>query len=123
MLPSIDATSVVVQFSGVAFKREGQGPEIVRDLMPTPRQFNLLEFQDGRAALLLDGVTLPAGSLRVAAADRRQRGGCRATRIWSPAPVRNASWRCRAVPSRALSSIAASICPQTEVSRSPSISI
>jgi hypothetical protein len=59
--PIDDATSVVVQFSGVAFKREGQGPEIVHDLTPTPRQFNLLEFQDGRAALLLDGVTLPAG--------------------------------------------------------------
>ena len=59
--PIDEATSVVVQFSGVAFKHEGQGPEIVQDLMPTPRQFNLLEYQDGRAALLLDGVTLPAG--------------------------------------------------------------
>jgi Domain of unknown function (DUF4382) len=59
--PIDDATSVVVQFSGVAFKREGAAPEVVQSLVPTPRQIDLLEFQDGRAALLLDGVTLPAG--------------------------------------------------------------
>jgi len=59
--PVDDATSVVVQFSGVAFKHEGQAPEMVQDLTPTPRQLDLLQYQDGRAALLLDGVTLPAG--------------------------------------------------------------
>src|SRR6185295_3035935 len=59
--PIDDATSVVVQFSGIAFKREGDAPEMVQDLVPTPRQIDLLQYQDGRAALLLEGVTLPAG--------------------------------------------------------------
>lgn len=55
------ASSVVVQFRSVAFKREGEAAEVVRDLSPAPRQLDLLEYQQGRAALLLDGVTLPAG--------------------------------------------------------------
>ena len=59
--PLDDASSVVVQFSGVAFKREGDAAEVVRNLSPSPRQLNLLEYQQGRAALLLDNVTLPAG--------------------------------------------------------------
>jgi hypothetical protein len=59
--PLDDASSVVVQFSGVAFKRAGAPAEIVQNLSPAPRQLNLLEYQQGRAALLLDGVTLPAG--------------------------------------------------------------
>lgn len=59
--PIDDATSVVIQFSGVAFKREGSAPETVQNLTPSPRQLDLLQYQQGRAALLLDGVTLPAG--------------------------------------------------------------
>lgn len=59
--PIDDASSVVVQFSGVAFKREGEAAEIVRDVSPSVRQLDLLEYQEGRAALLLDNVTLPAG--------------------------------------------------------------
>ena len=59
--PVDDAASVVVQFSGVAFKREGDAAEVVRNLSPSPRQLDLLEYQQGRAALLLDNVTLPAG--------------------------------------------------------------
>ena len=59
--PVDDASSVVVQFSSVAFKREGESAETVQNLSPSPRQLNLLEYQEGRAALLLDGVTLPAG--------------------------------------------------------------
>ncbi|GFE81945.1 hypothetical protein GCM10011487_39450 [Steroidobacter agaridevorans] len=59
--PIDDASSVVVQFSGVAFKREGEAAEIVRNLSPSVRQLDLLEYQQGRAALLLDNVTLPAG--------------------------------------------------------------
>lgn len=55
------ASSVVVQFSGVAFKREGTSAEAVQGLTPSPRQLDLLQYQQGRAALLLDGVTLPAG--------------------------------------------------------------
>jgi hypothetical protein len=60
--PVDGANSVVVQFSGVAFKREGAAAEIVENLMPSPRQLDLLQYQEGRAALLLDGVILPAGS-------------------------------------------------------------
>lgn len=59
--PVDDASSVVVQFSGVAFKRAGAAPETVQNLTPSPRQLDLLQYQGGRAALLLDGVTLPAG--------------------------------------------------------------
>ena len=59
--PVDDAASVVVQFSGVAFKRAGASVEVVQNLSPSPRQLDLLEYQEGRAALLLDGVTLPAG--------------------------------------------------------------
>ncbi len=50
-----------MQFSGVAFKRAGAAPEVVQNLTPSPRQLDLLQYQGGRAALLLDGVTLPAG--------------------------------------------------------------
>ena len=59
--PVDDAQAVVIQFSGVAFKREGGGSETITDLDPSPRQIDLLQFQDGRAAILLDNVTLPAG--------------------------------------------------------------
>lgn len=59
--PVDDASSVVVQFSGVAFKREGASAEVVPGLTPSPRQLDLLQYQQGRVALLLDGVTLPAG--------------------------------------------------------------
>lgn len=59
--PVDDASSVVVQFSGVALKPEGSEPEIVETLTPATRQLDLLQYQEGHAALLLDGVTLPAG--------------------------------------------------------------
>ena len=59
--PVDEASSVVVQFSGVAFKRAGAEPEVVQNLTPSPRQLDLLQYQGGRAAVLLDGVTLPAG--------------------------------------------------------------
>jgi hypothetical protein len=59
--PLDDATSVVVQFSSVAFKRAGAAAEVVQNLSPATRQIDLLQYQQGRAALLLDGVTLPAG--------------------------------------------------------------
>jgi Domain of unknown function (DUF4382) len=60
--PIDNATSVVIQFSGVAFKRMGAEPETVQGLTPSPRHLDLLQYQQGHAALLLDGVTLPAGS-------------------------------------------------------------
>ena len=59
--PVDTATSIVVQFSGVTFKREDGAAETVTTLTPSPRQFDLLQYQEGRAALLLDGVPLPAG--------------------------------------------------------------
>jgi hypothetical protein len=59
--PVDEASNVFVQFSGVAFKRAGAAPETVQNLTPSPRQLDLLQYQGGRAALLLDGVTLPAG--------------------------------------------------------------
>lgn len=59
--PVDDASSVVVQFSGVAFKRAGAAQEVVQNLTPSPRQLDLLQYQGGRAVLLLDGVTLTAG--------------------------------------------------------------
>ena len=59
--PLDDARSVVVQFSGVALKRADAASEIVPNLTPSPRQLDLLQYQAGRAALLLDGVSLRAG--------------------------------------------------------------
>lgn len=59
--PVDDASSVVVQFNAVAFKREGADAEVVQTLTPSPRQLDLLEYQGGQAALLLDNVPLPAG--------------------------------------------------------------
>lgn len=60
--PVDDVSSVVIQFSGVAFKRAGAAAEVVQNLAPSPRQIDLLQYQEGRAALLLDQVSLPAGS-------------------------------------------------------------
>jgi len=41
--PVDDASSVVVQFRGVAFKRAGSAPETVQNLAPSPRQLDLLQ--------------------------------------------------------------------------------
>jgi hypothetical protein len=60
--PIDDATSVFIQFSAVAFKRQGTAAEIVQDVSPSLRRWDLLQYQDGRAGLLLDGVILPAGN-------------------------------------------------------------
>lgn len=59
--PVEDAAAVVVQFSGIAFKREGAAPETVHTFTPSPRSLDLLEYQQGRTAVLLDGITLTAG--------------------------------------------------------------
>lgn len=58
--PADDAQQVVIQFSGVEVKHEGSAPQMLT-LSPSPRQFNLLQYQQGRAALLLDNVMLDAG--------------------------------------------------------------
>lgn len=63
--PVDDAQAVWVQFRAVEFKPEGAEP-VRQDLKDAngaaaPRRINLLPLQDGRAAVLLDGVVLPAG--------------------------------------------------------------
>jgi len=57
--PVESAQQVVVQVTGIAFKPEGSAPEIVQSF--TPRAINLLEYQQGRAAVLLDNVPFTAG--------------------------------------------------------------
>lgn len=59
--PVDSAQSVVVQFSGVAFKREGEAAETITTLNPSPRTIDLLDYQGGQVAVLLNDVTLPAG--------------------------------------------------------------
>src|SRR5262245_35905391 len=59
--PLDDATNVVVQFHAVAFKREGAPPERIETLTPSPRQLDLMQYQQGRTAVLLDNIELPAG--------------------------------------------------------------
>lgn len=59
--PMDEARAVIVQFSGIAFKREGADPESIENLTSSPRQIDLLQYQQGRVAVLLDGATLPAG--------------------------------------------------------------
>jgi hypothetical protein len=63
--PVDDAQAVWVQFRAVEFKPEGAEP-VRQDLKDAngavaPQRINLLPLQDGRAAVLLDGVVLPAG--------------------------------------------------------------
>jgi len=59
--PVDDADEVWIQVRGIAFKREGSAPEFVQDLTPSPRRINLLEYQQGRVAVLLDHVPFEAG--------------------------------------------------------------
>ena len=58
--PTDDAQQVVIQFSGIEVKREGASPQMFT-LSPSPRQFDLLQYQAGRTALLLNNVMLDAG--------------------------------------------------------------
>jgi hypothetical protein len=53
------AQEVWVKVTGVAFKPEGGAPEIVQNF--TPRTLNLLQYQQGDAAVLLDDVPFTAG--------------------------------------------------------------
>jgi len=57
--PVDDVQEVWVKFSAVEFKPEG-GPPVLNTLTPA-QSLNLLEYQDGRAAVLVNAVTLPAG--------------------------------------------------------------
>jgi Domain of unknown function (DUF4382) len=63
--PVDEAEAVWVQFRAVEFKPEG-GPPVLHELRdglgaPTPRSIDLLPLQDGRAAVLVDDLELPAG--------------------------------------------------------------
>src|SRR5687767_7466493 len=57
--PVDEAQEVWVQVTGVAFKPQGSAPEIVEDF--APRAINLLQYQQGDVALLLDNVPFRAG--------------------------------------------------------------
>jgi hypothetical protein len=50
-MPVDHADQVVIAVSGVAFKPEGSGPEHVVDF--SPRSINLLQYQNGQTAVLL----------------------------------------------------------------------
>ena len=53
------AEEVWLTVTGVAFKPEGSGPEVVQDF--EPRLINLLQYQRGDVAVLLDNVPFEAG--------------------------------------------------------------
>src|SRR5688572_911298 len=57
--PVDDATHVVVKFSGIEIKHENEAPQTIH--FSTPRQIDLLEQQEGRAAVLLENQPLTAG--------------------------------------------------------------
>jgi hypothetical protein len=58
-MPVDNADQVVISVSGVAFKPAGSGPEQVEDF--TPRSIDLLEFQNGQTAILLQDTPMEAG--------------------------------------------------------------
>lgn len=58
-MPAPDVTEVVVHITGLAFKPEGGAPEVVPDF--EARSINLLEYQNGNVAVLLDNVPMNAG--------------------------------------------------------------
>ena len=57
--PIEDADNVVVSVSGVAFKPEGSAPEVVESF--SPRSIDLLQYQNGRTAILLQDTPMKAG--------------------------------------------------------------
>lgn len=57
--PIEDADNVVVSVSGVAFKPEGSAPEVVQNF--APRSIDLLQYQNGRTAILLQDTPMKAG--------------------------------------------------------------
>lgn len=58
-MPVDHAEQVVVYVTGVAFKPEGAGPEVVADF--TPRSIDLLQYQNGETAVLLQNTPMEAG--------------------------------------------------------------
>ena len=57
--PIEDADNVVVSVSGVAFKPEGSAPEVVENF--APRSIDLLQYQNGKTAILLQDTPMQAG--------------------------------------------------------------
>jgi hypothetical protein len=57
--PVEDAQGIFIKVTGIAFKPEGSAPELVKDF--APRTLNLLEYQQGRTAVLLDKVPFEPG--------------------------------------------------------------
>lgn len=57
--PVDSAEAVWLTVTGVAFKPDGAAPEVVQDF--EPRMINLLQYQRGDVALLLDNVPFTAG--------------------------------------------------------------
>ena len=57
--PVDGATHVVIRFSGIEIKHENEAPQVVN--FSSPRQIDLLEQQDGRAAVLIENQPLTAG--------------------------------------------------------------
>jgi hypothetical protein len=58
-MPVDHADQVVIAVSGVAFKPEGSGPEQVVDF--SPRAIDLLQYQNGETAVLLQNTLMEAG--------------------------------------------------------------
>jgi hypothetical protein len=58
-MPVDHAEQVVVSVTGVAFKPEGSGPELVADF--APRSIDLLQYQNGETAVLLRDMPMEAG--------------------------------------------------------------
>lgn len=57
--PVDDADQVWLKVTGIAFKPEGSAPEIVQSF--SSRDIDLLQYQQGRVAVLLDNVPFTAG--------------------------------------------------------------
>jgi len=58
-MPAPDVTEVVVRVTGLAFKPEGGAPEVVPSF--EARSINLLKYQQGNVAVLLEDVPMNAG--------------------------------------------------------------
>jgi hypothetical protein len=58
-MPVDSADQVVISVSGVAFKPAGSAPELVEDF--TPRSIDLLQYQNGQTAILLQDTPMDAG--------------------------------------------------------------
>src|SRR5688572_1774975 len=58
-MPVDNAEQVVIAVAGVAFKPEGSGPELVADF--APRSIDLLQYQNGQTAVLLQDMPMQAG--------------------------------------------------------------